>query len=662
MIDMSEYKDLFLSESQEHLQAMNQHLLALEQRPDNEEAMNSVFRAAHTLKGMASTMGYEQMAQLAHALEDLLDAVRQHRLMPSPAWFDLAFGAADALQTLLNDIAGDQPASVNVADWVERLRSFLARSKPAETDPGAPAAATSTAPATSPTKLIRLKILLDPNASLKGARAFSLLRQLEELGSVVDSMPHADDLPHMDWGTELVVFLLTELPAGQIVEALRSAPDVMHVEAHCASEAPEPAGEPARPADIPAPQTEAPAPPAPAPVAPTAETSGAGMVRIRLQHLDHLLNLVGELVISRSRLWQAAEQSPTPALLEALEDHTRLLNELRDAVLASRLVPIGQIFDRFPRMVRDLLKQQGKEARLIIEGRDMELDRAVVERLSDPLLHLLRNAVDHGLEAPAERLAAGKPAEGLIRLTARPEQDMAVIEVSDDGRGLEREAIERTAVARGLITPEQLREMTDEQVSLLICDPRFSTSTSVTQISGRGVGMAVVKQAVEELRGELEILSRPGKGTTFRLRLPITIALTEALLVQAGPDQYAIPLNYINRLVEVEHERIGLLGDKRVLNLDRTIPLFFLPELLGVPDPAGPESGSANGRAYVILTGRGRQEIGVMVDRVLGKDEIVVKPLKGILRAVPGLAGATILGDGRVVLILDLANLVQRRR
>lgn len=654
MIDMSEYKDLFLSESQEHLQAMNQHLLALEQRPDDEEAVNSVFRAAHTLKGMASTMGYEQMAGLAHALEDLLDASRQRRLLPSPAWFDLAFGAADALQALLNDIAGDQPPTVDVESWVERLRSFLARGQTQGAGPEAPAAPTAGLPGApaGPTALIRLKIFLDPNSSLKGARAYSLLRQLEELGRVVDSMPHADDLTRMDWGTELVVFLLTELPAEQIIDVLHSAPDVVHAEAHSAAETAEPAGEPARAA------AEA---PAPAPGGPPAETAGAGMVRIRLQHLDNLLNLVGELVISRSRLWQAAEQNPTPALLEALEDHTRLLNELRDAVLASRLVPIGQIFDRFPRMVRDLLKQQGKEARFIIEGRDMELDRAVVERLSDPLLHLLRNAVDHGLEPPAERLAAGKPAEGLIRLSARPEQDMAVIEVSDDGRGLERETIEQTAVARGIITPDQLREMTDEQVYLLICDPRFSTSASVTQISGRGIGMSVVKQAMDELRGELEILSRPGKGTTFRLRLPITIALTEALLVQAGPDQYAIPLNYINRLIEVGHERIGSLGNKRVLILERTIPLLSLPELLGASSPAGPEGGGSNGRAYVILTGRGRQEVGVLVDRVLGKDEIVVKPLKGILRAVPGLAGATILGDGRVVLILDLVNLIQRR-
>ncbi|MBC7241214.1 MAG: chemotaxis protein CheA [Anaerolineae bacterium] len=654
---MSEYKDLFLSESQEHLQAMNQHLLALEQRPDDEEAMNSVFRAAHTLKGMASTMGYEQMAGLAHALEDLLDAVRQRRLLPSPAWFDLAFGAADALQTLLNDIAGDQPPSIDAEGWVERLRSFLTRGQPQEAGPAAPAAPTAGLPGApaGPAGLIRLKIFLDANSSLKGARAYSLLRQLEELGRVVDSMPHADDLTRIDWGTELVVFLLTELPAEQIVEVLRAAPDVVHVEAHSTVETAEPAGEPAR-------STAAEAPVPSAPGAPPAEAAGAGMVRIRLQHLDHLLNLVGELVISRSRLWQAAEQNPTPALMEALEDQTRLLNELRDAVLASRLVPIGQIFDRFPRMVRDLLKQQGKEARFIIEGRDMELDRAVVERLSDPLLHLLRNAVDHGLEPPAERLAAGKPAEGLIRLSARPEQDMAVIEVSDDGRGLNREIIEQTAVARGIITPEQLHEMTDEQVFLLICDPRFSTNASVTQVSGRGVGMSVVKQAMDELRGELEILSRPGKGTTFRLRLPITIALTEALLVQAGPDQYAIPLNYINRLVEVGHERIGFLGNKRVLNLERTIPLLSLPELLGTFSPAGPANGSTNGRAYVILTGRGRQEVGVLVDRVLGKDEIVVKPLKGILRSVPGLAGATILGDGRVVLILDLANLIQRRR
>lgn len=660
MIDMSEYKDLFLSESQEHLQALNQHLLALEQRPDNEEAIHGVFRAAHTLKGMAGTMSYEHMAQLAHALEDLLDAARQHRLMPSPHWFDLAFGAADVLQTLLNDIAGDQPPSIDVQGWVDRLRSFLTRQPAAKTDAETRGSAAVTQPTSRAPALLRLKIHLDANAQMKGARAFSLLRQLEEFGRLVDSMPHAEDLTHMDWGTELVAFLMTDLPASQIIEMLRSAPDVVEIEVHSTAEMAEPADEPTRGADIPPllPET----PPQPASGSLLAEAPGAGMVRIRLQHLDNLLNLVGELVISRSRLWQAAEQNPSPALREALEDHTRLLNELRDAVLASRLVPIGQIFDRFPRMVRDLLKQQKKEARLIIEGRDMELDRAVVERLSDPLLHLLRNAVDHGLETPAERQAAGKPAEGLIRLTARPEQDMAVIEVSDDGQGLDRETIERTAVSRGIINPDQLHELTDEQVFTLICNPRFSTSTSVTQVSGRGVGMYVVKQAVDELRGELEILSRPGKGTTFRLRLPITIALAEALLVQAGADQYAIPLNYINRLVKVEPERIGFLGGKRILNLDRTIPLLSLPELLGISYGGSPALGSPNGHAHVILTGRGRQEVGVLVDQVLGKDEIVVKPLKGILRAVPGLAGATILGDGRVVLILDLANLIQRRR
>ncbi|MGQ9517976.1 MAG: chemotaxis protein CheA, partial [Anaerolineae bacterium] len=647
------------SESQEHLQSLNQYLLALEQQPDNEGAMHSVFRAAHTLKGMASTMGYEHMAQLAHALEDLLDAVRQRRLMPSHGWFDLAFGATDALQTLLNDIAGDQPPSIDVQGWVDRLRSFLTRQPAAQTDGETRGSAAVVQPVSHAPALLRLKIHLDANAQMKGARAFSLLRQLEELGRLVDSMPHVEDLTHMDWGTELVAFLLTDLPANQIIEILRAAPDVVEVEAHSTAEAVEPAGEPTPGTGIPSPLPETTAQPA-APGASPAEAPSAGTVRIRLQHLDNLLNMVGELVISRSRLWQAAEQNPSPALLDALEDHTRLLNELRDAVLASRLVPIGQIFDRFPRMVRDLLKQQKKEARFIIEGRDMELDRAVVERLSDPLLHLLRNAVDHGLELPAERQAAGKPAEGLIRLTARPEQDMAVIEISDDGRGLDRETIERTAVSRGIIHPDQLHELTDEQVFMLICSPRFSTSTSVTQVSGRGVGMYVVKQAVDELRGELEILSRTGKGTTFRLRLPITVALTEALLVQAGTDQYAIPLNYINRLVEIEPERISSLGGKRVLNLDRTIPLLSLPELLGISE--NPKPNSPNSRAHVILTGRGRQEVGLLVDRVLGKDEIVVKPLKGILRAVPGLAGATILGDGRVVLILDLANLIQRRR
>lgn len=633
MIDMSEYKDLFISESREHLQSMNSAILELERTPSDENTLNEILRSAHTLKGMAATMGYNTMAELAHALEDLLDALRRKKIPPGPNLFDLIFGSADALESALDHIREDKPLGEDTAQWIERLRQFLAHpeaSPPAE-------------------QTWRVHITLDPGSPHLGARAFAILKQMEQWGQVAGSRPHRDALTGADWGNEFVVSLTTPLEPDELRQKVRSAPGVTDVLieaiAHTEDEergakAPEGAAEPAK----------APAPP---------ERNASPYVRIQVHHLDRLLNLMGELVISRSRLGRIARNCEDPAILAALNEHAHLLDELQEAVLEARLVPVGQVFDRFPRMVRDLLKEAGKQARFIIEGQELELDRTVVEALAEPLVHLLRNSVDHGLEPPEERVKAGKPAEGLIRLAAFREQDMAVVEVFNDGRHISREEVEKTALSRGLVTSEQLDSMTDEQVLLLICLPDFSSSPGVTRVSGRGVGMYAVKQAVDALRGELEISSSPGEGTTFRLRLPITLSLAEALLVQAGSQQYAIPLSSVNRILDITPASIITLHNRRVLSLDRTIPLFSLREMLGFP-PTGEGSPSEGPEAYrhVLLTGRGNNEVALLVDGVIAKEQIVIKPFAGFLSHIPGLAGATILPDGRVVLILDISNLI----
>jgi len=361
--------------------------------------------------------------------------------------------------------------------------------------------------------------------------------------------------------------------------------------------------------------------------------------------------LVEELVINRSWLNRIQAQYDIPALKEALEQHGRILADLRDTVLNVRMVPVAQVFDRFPRMVRDLLKQEGKEAELIIQGREIELDKAILEQISDPLVHLLRNAVDHGIESPEEREKAGKPRAGTIRLVARRERDQVIIEVSDDGRGMDVEKIAREAVNRGLVSPEAVREMSEEEMLMLICHPQFSMSIKVTRVSGRGVGMDVVQRTVRSLRGSLEIISTPGVGSTFRIRLPLTLAIIKALLVEVGPETYAIPSSYIERTLSVEPYQIKRIQQHEVITLEEVIPLVSLGELLEVPE-------ARKDSRYVVVVRRNHHKVGLKVDALLGQEEIVIKSLPGFLGKIPGLAGATILGEGEVVLILDVPNLL----
>lgn len=531
--DMSQYKELFIEEAQENLQGLNQTLLQLEKEPSNVEPLNEIFRLAHTIKGMAATMGYDDMALLAHGMEDLLAELRQGTLEVAPQLFDLLFDCLDALGAMLEDVIADRESGVSLASIMDRLEAYQEPSSP----PIAPA----------------------------------------------EAAPEAAAAP-----TEVA--------------------------------------------------------PKPAPAFPQ-------WVRINVRHLDSLMALVEGLVINRSWLMRIQAQYDIPALKDALEQHGRTLADLRDTVLDARMVPVAQVFNRFPRMVRDLLKQEGKEAELIIEGREIELDRTILEEIGDPLVHLLRNAVDHGIDLPEERKKAGKPPVGAIRLAAWRERDQVIIEVSDDGRGMDPKRIAETAVARGLVTPEEVAGMSQQEILMLICHPGFSMTKEVTRVSGRGVGMDVARRTVESLHGSLEILSTPGVGSTFRLRLPLTLAIIQALLVEVGPETYAIPSSFIERTIAIEPHQIKPIQRRAVIMLDETLPLLRLDEVLQVP-------GRGNGSHYVVVVERDQQKVGLMVDSLIGQEEIVIKSLPGFLGKIPGLAGATILGGGEVVLILDVPNLV----
>ena len=583
MIDMSQFKELFAGEAQEHLETMNNGLLILERDPDDSLAVEGVFRAAHSLKGMAATMGYQDLAQVAHALEDVLDTLRKGEQLLTPALADLVFSGVDALKALLEDALADRPASLDAEALAQSYRGQAAAAAKESPQDGAnaPPKADTTAP---------------PDA----------------------------EAPEPDSGDRPVV--VVEKPPESDTEAVRDA-----------LAAAEPTAPRASPPALQAPELPQ-------------------TIRVNTRHLDTLLNLVAELVISRSRLWRIQQRSTLPDLREALEQHDRLLSDLRDTVLQTRMVPVAQVFNRFPRMVRDLLRSRDKEADFLLEGTDIELDRTILEQVTDPLLHLLRNAVDHAIESPAERERLGKRRRGTIRLSARRERESVVIEVSDDGRGMSRQHILETAIQRGLISHADANELSDQQVFLLICSPGFSTAERITQVSGRGVGMDVVKRQIESLHGSLSIVSEPGSGSTFRLRLPLTLAIIQALLVAVGDESYAIPLSQVERTLELEPAQVKRIQRWHVVNDGeaQALPLLELRALLDIP-------GNGTGRdglGYAVVVGDDRDRLGLVVDELVGQEEIVIRPLPPAIGNIQGLAGATILGEGQVVLILDAPNLV----
>jgi two-component system chemotaxis sensor kinase CheA len=621
-VDAAKYADLFASESREHLVAVNEALLALERTPSDVAPVAPLFRAVHSMKGMAATMGFSSVAALAHELETLLDAVRGGQL-PVERVIGLCFDAADALEgAVANAVAGrERPVA---APLLARLRRAVTRATARKGPPG-PGSAARGGAATSSGTGRTVRVTLVPDTPLKGARASLVVQRARALGTVTAIRPPLGALQAEAFDREFALTLETGAPAEAIAAELAKAGFVERVVVDVAS---------------------ASAPAAGAPVMPVARS-----VRVDTRRLDTLLNLVGELVIARDRLVRVVEGGAGSDLAEAVAATDRLVDALHDEILASRLVPAWQVFDRFPRLVRDAAQAAGREVEFVVEGKEIELDRSLLEEVADALVHLLRNAVDHGLEPPEARAAAGKPRAGRLVLSAVRDRSAAVLRVVDDGRGIDRERVLARARQLGLVEAGRAA-LTDDEVVRLIARPGFSTAERVTGLSGRGVGIDAVIAKVRMLGGAVQVRSADGAGTTVELRLPVTLAIIGAVLAQVGDERYAVPMTHVQGTVELSAAQAQTLRGREVMRLrDEVLPLVHLRDVVGL------RRGTDDG-GQVVIVERADRRAGLVVDRLLGQQEIVVKPLDTVRGAESHFSGATILSDGAPALILDVNTLL----
>lgn len=634
-MDTAKYVALFASESRENLAAINQALLELERRPDATESINELFRAVHTLKGMSGVMGegYSGVAELAHELESLLSLVRDGSRLATADTVELLFSAADALeQAIEQSVAGQDTASKDtVAPILTRLRATNEWVAPI-------AELAQAAVGELPGKGFLVSVRLTPDAALPAVRAMMLLKRAATLGTVHASRPDVTALSAGWQGDTIVIRLETAADTRAVEEALRDVGEVAGVRVARENES-APEVERARQRSEDAWSRAKP------------RIGQAANVRIDLRRLDGLVNLVGELVISRGRLSQLSNEIGQLDLDEAVGHAARLIGELQDAVMASRLVPVWQIFDRFPRVVRDAARALGKEVDFVIEGREIEVDRSLLDQLGDPLIHLLRNSVDHGIEGPEARVQAGKPRMGRLLLGAARDRASVMLTVTDDGGGIDRAAILRKARSLGM--PEgDLPELTDEQVLRVIARPGFSTAAQVSDYSGRGVGMDAVLARVRGLGGSMELKTVHGHGTSLTLRLPATLAIVPALLTRVATETYALPLTHVQETLHLTPDVVRAVRGRDVLVLrDEFLPLVRLRDVVQLPVR------DAEGSQVVVIEVADRRA-GVVVDQLLGQQEIVVKTFDTVRGASSCVTGATILSDGSPALILEATSLL----
>ncbi len=646
-MDMQRFHATFFEESREGLEAMEAGLLQLEQGDRDAELINSIFRAAHSIKGGAATFGFDAVAALTHVLETLLDELRAGKRAVTGPSIDAMLASVDVLRALLAEAETGQPADPQASQAVQaRLNAVLAG-----TEAPAPVAVASAAPVAEPAGW-RIGFTPAPSLFMSGNDPLRIIRELDRLGPLEVAV-RAERLPGFEQLDPLEAYLAWDL--GLLGNVPRSAVDEAFawVEDDCALDVQPILPEPAAPLPEPAAATSdvGAAPSAHAPEA--AESS----IRVSTDKIDGLINLVGELVITQAMLKQVSVNLD-PALAERLAEGLDLLErntrDLQEAVIGVRMLPVDAVFRRFPRLVRDLSARLGKQVRLRTLGEGTELDKGLIEKIGDPLVHLVRNAIDHGLELPDARVASGKDAAGTITLAASHQGGHIVIEVSDDGRGLDRERILAKATERGLAVPEK---PTDAQVWDLIFQPGFSTADAVTDLSGRGVGMDVVRRNIQALGGEVQLESALGRGTRVVIRLPLTLAILDGMTVAVGDETLILPLSHVIEALQPRAEDVrSMVGDGRVLRVRGDyLPLVSLNDYYRYGHPP-----RADG-LVVVVEGDG-QKLALEVDELLGQQQVVVKNLENNYRRVDGVSGATILGDGRVALIVDVGGLVRSLR
>lgn len=644
---MDRARHAIVHEARELLAIMDQTLERVAVEGDDTGSVNEIFRAVHTIKGSSELLAFERIVSFTHLLESVLDSVRDNNIELAQPLLGLLVDCGDYIAELVDAIAAHreniEPDALKRAELESALREVLVEYQTVFDDVAVtgrvspPAVAPSAeAPETGGVEAYwRIELRFGRDMLRSGMDPADFLRSLASLGRLVEVSTHTDDLPPaaaMDPEASYLAFsLLLAADCGQeaidsIFEFVRDDSDIQVRRAEPPPSGPPPPKNPSSPRSAP----------------------GQAYVKIPVDRLDALIDLVGELVISGASATQVAQRENNPLFHDAAQSIEALVEQVRDAALTLRMIPIGEVFQRFPRVVRGLSRQLGKEIRLTMAGADTELDKAMIEKLSEPLMHIVRNAADHGLEPASERLAAGKPAAGTLHLRAYHDSGSIVIEVSDDGRGLDYAGIRRKAVERGLIAAADA--LSDDDASRLLFEPGFSTRERVTRLSGRGVGMDVVRQRIEALRGEVEIVSQPGKGTMVRLRLPLTLAIIDGFLVQVADSVFVIPMDMMVECVDLRnHDTRGNVVEWR----DETLAYVRLRDIFSLPPAHTRES------LVVVRYGR-RQRAGLVVDKLLGEFQTVIKPLGILFDKVGSLSGSTILGDGRVALILDVPQLIQR--
>ena len=642
MMDMSNYLPIFFEESEENLQIINDNLLALENNPKDIQAINEIFRAAHTLKGMSATMGFQSIAEVTHAIENFLDEIRTGSKSLTENLLNALFKAFDSLSAGLANIKDGKNADINLDILKEFHETDQAKKEVKE-------------PFTSDLKdyeqyvitnafsqgfnVFNVKVQLAQDCLLKSARAFMVYREMEELGEIVKTFPSVEEIEEDRFGNAFELWLITQEEL-ETVEKVREIPEVESVIVS-------PLTDEVR-KDI---VVDSPKDQVIKEVEQSTQVKSQSTIRVDIGRLDTLMNLVSELVINKTGLNQSVSNNNQAMAAEGLEQLHRVTTELQNVVMSLRMVPIDRVFSRFPRMVRDTAKDLGKEVDLTISGKETELDRTIIDEIGDPLVHLIRNAIDHGLESTAERKRLGKKEKGKIELKSYQSGNEVFIEVSDDGKGIDVKKIGELAVNKNLVSKEQLGNLEDQSILQLIFEPGFSTKETVTDLSGRGVGLDVVKTSIESLGGGIDIQTQLGKGTTFVIHLPLTLAIIQGLLVNVNKEKYAIPLSSIVETAAFDSSKIKKVGNQKVLMFRNTVlPLLDLAETLNCPR-------DWNEELSMVVVRKGEKQIGLIVDNLIGQQEIVIKHLGDFLSNITGFAGATISGDGEVILILDTNSL-----
>ena len=692
-MDVSQYLEIFLDESNEHLQTLSDQLIILEKEPDNSDTINEIFRAAHSLKGMAGTMGYKRMQNLTHDMENVFSEVRNGNMEVNSNLVDVLFQCLDALETYVDNIRETQDEGTDDNEpIIKALNAFIAsegkgNAAPAAKKEEAPAATASAAPADDKDMpladfeknavnealkknlhVYKIKVSVDENCILKAARAFLVFKNLEGHGDIIKSEPSVQDIEDEKFDFDFSIIVVTEEKYDNIIALIKNVSEIkdaagQEITQPFPEEQTEEAKEEKKETSAVS-QTAKPAAANPAAKKPTStgKTSGSvsHTVRVDIEKLDVLMNLVSELIIAKNGLVSAShvEGDEAAALnqsfTEQIEYLERVTTNLHESVMKVRMMPIESVFSRFPRMIRDLNKKLGKKMELYMSGEDTELDRTVIDEIGDPIMHLLRNSADHGLESAEIRKERGKSEVGSIFLDAFQEGNNVVIEVRDDGNGIDTEKVKAKAVEKGTITQEQADVMTDKEAIDLLFRPSFSTAEKVTDVSGRGVGLDVVKSKIEALGGDVEVKTKYGEGSTFSIRLPLTLAIIQALMVKLGDEKYAISLGSIETIEDIPVSDIKYVHAKEVIHLrGNVIPLIRLRDLLDVP---GEPEESEN--ITVVVVRKGDKQAGLVVDSLIGQMEIVIKSLGKYIRINKMISGATILGDGSVALIIDANTLV----